>query len=126
MDEDEKIVEHLANSKGLRYSLSMHVLEVEEGQRWHFNNKYYATFQDASEARYLTIATAVIAAVTPLIEDDIKDRAAKVCEDAARRLICGRRRVNQADKNTASVLSDKAKAIRALTPYPPTYSGETR
>ena len=54
------------------------------------------------------------AAPRTTVREAALDEAAELCEDAARRLICGRRRTNQIDRHTAYVLANVAKRIRAL------------
>lgn len=44
--------------------------------------------------------------------DAEREHCATICEQAARALICGRKRTNVFDRHTASVLMDKARKIR--------------
>ena len=48
-----------------------------------------------------------------LVRADEREQCAKVCDDAAIKLFCGKSRVNQIDRHTAEVLRGKAATIRA-------------
>jgi hypothetical protein len=48
-----------------------------------------------------------------LVRADEREQCAKVCDDAAIKLFCGKSRVNQVDRHTAEVLRSKAATIRA-------------
>lgn len=55
-----------------------------------------------------------LAAVIPAIQNAALERAAVVADDAAARIRGGKKRINMVDEHTASVLDEKAAAIRAL------------
>ena len=56
----------------------------------------------------------MLAAVIPAIQNAALERAAVVADDAAARIRGGKKRINMVDEHTASVLDEKAAAIRAL------------
>ena len=73
-----------------------------------------SVFMGGPSERNKKRARYVLAAVIPAIQAEALERAAVVLNDAATRIRGGKKRINMVDEHTASVLDEKAAAIRAL------------
>ena len=86
-------------------------VDAAKNAAWGF---YWHSMTPKQQGKAFDEMRAALAAVIPAIQNAALERAAVLVDDAAARIRGGKKRINMVDEHTASVLDEKAAAIRAL------------